>query len=101
MISDQKVVGCDRWTFPNTIRTGIKWSLIYEAGDLCQKGSPVFFCEDLGLGRSFQCSSHAFDKSLYNTILMAGSWNIPVPVKRTRKFFTNGTLNFLGCPILA
>ena len=50
MISDQKVVWYDGWAFPNTIRTGIKRLLIYEAGDLCKKGSPLFFCEDLGLG---------------------------------------------------
>ena len=94
MIPDQKVVWRDEWTFPNSIGTGIKRSLIYETGDLFQKGSLLFFCEDLGLRRNFHFSLYKFDKTFYYTILMAGSWNIPVQVKRTRKFFTNGTLDF-------
>ena len=45
----------------------------------CQNYSRTrfFFC----LRRNFQCSSYRFDKTFYYTILMAGSWDITIPVK--------------------
>jgi len=77
MMTHEDIVWCDRWTFPDVVRTWIQRTSVNDVGGLRQKCSPLLFGKGLTLAGSIETLSDGLDEGFHDTILMACMRYIP------------------------
>ena len=88
MLTDKNIIWCDRWSFPDVVRTWIQKASVDDVRCLREKCSPLFLRKGLNLERSIETLSDGLDEGFHDATLMACVRYVPLPFQISGEFLT-------------
>ena len=78
MLPNKNIIRCNRWSFPDVVRTWIQRASVDDVRCLREKCSPLFLRKGLILACSNETLSDGLDENFHDAILMACVRYIPL-----------------------